>query len=466
MINDIKRSPFLELDKEFYSKVEAEPLLNPFLLSANTKLADELNIDKNFLDSKEFIELVNGEHYLDSFASAYSGHQFGYFVPNLGDGRALNLGELNGYHLQLKGSGKTPYSREGDGRAVLRSSIREYLVSEAMYALSVPTTRAMALIGSDTKVYRERVEKGAIVLRASRSWIRFGSFEFAYLGKNKKERIKMLADHVIANSFFHLKDTKHRYEELFFEIADKTAELMSHWQSIGFMHGVMNTDNMSIEGLTIDYGPYAFMEIFDRGFICNLSDYEGRYSFENQPFIARWNLGVLAKMFEHIADKTLIESYLDTFIGKYKELYFQKMFKKLGLGTEFDDDNKLLGDLLKALEIDSVDYTSFFYNLSLDNTDDIEGINIQNWIKTYKQRVSLEDRSQKQILADMQKVNPKYILRNYMLQEAISLAEIGDFTLVNDLLKIVQNPYDQHKGFERFCKPDPMIETLRCSCSS
>ena len=464
MLKDIKDSSFLTLGDKFYTKTKATPLENPKLVSYNTELAKEMGIDEEFLKSEDFVKLLNGERELNSFASAYAGHQFGYFVPNLGDGRALNLGEIDKYQLQLKGSGLTSYSRDGDGRAVLRSSIREYLISEGMHGLGIPTTRALGLITSDTKVKRETLESGAIVLRVSPSWIRFGSFELAYLGKNKKQDVKALADFVIDQSYKHLKEKENRYEELYFEIVDNTTQMIALWQAYGFMHGVMNTDNMSILGLTIDYGPYAFMETFDRGFICNLSDHEGRYSYENQPYIAQWNLQILAKMFFHIADKDLMESYVNTFIGKYKKKYFNIMYKKLGLSKEQKDDKKLLSELLNALSKDSLDYTSFFYTLTKMNYEQIEGKNIKVWLEKYLKRLELEDCKMSKEL--MKKSNPKYILRNYILQEAINDAEQGDYKLINELLKIAQNPYDEHTGFDRYIKINKNDLSIKCSCSS
>lgn len=458
-----------KLHTKFYTKLDAKPLINPKIGSINTPLALELGFTKeNFLSNK-FLKFINGEHILSgsqSYAFAYSGHQFGYFVLNLGDGRALNLGKLKNYHLQLKGSGVTPYSRNGDGRAVLRSSIREYLISEAMYGLGIPTTRAVALITSDTKVLREyEQEQGAIVLRASPSWIRFGSFEYAYTEKEKKESLLNLANHVIYESFPELNHLSNKYEELYFKIVDRTIELLALWQSIGFMHGVMNTDNMSAIGVTIDYGPYAMMEEFDKGFICNLSDHEGRYSFENQPFIAQWNLSVLAKVLSPIADHQVMENYNDSFIGKFKKRYFSIMKEKLGLYNENIDDKKLILQLFNAMQDDKIDYTSFFYGLSTD-TLTVQGNHINNWLHTYFKRQEDESISKEERLAKMRKINPKYILRNYMLQDAIDSAENGDFTLVNDFLKIAHNPYGDFPKYEHYTKPKPEFEPLKCSCSS
>ncbi|MEA3497695.1 MAG: YdiU family protein [Campylobacterota bacterium] len=459
-----------KLDESLYSYQNSSPLIKPKLVSINKKLAKKLGFTNEQIDSKEFIEFINGSYIANgsnTYANAYGGHQFGYQVLSLGDGRALNLGKIGDQHIQLKGSGITPYSRDGDGRAVLRSSIREYLVSEAMYGLNIPTTRAMAIIDSSTRVYRNYdVETASIVLRTSSSWIRFGSFEFAYNSKNPKENLEKLADFVIDESYPHLKDIQNRYEELYFGIVDRTIELIVLWQSVGFMHGVMNTDNMSIAGLTIDYGPYAFMEEFDKGFICNLSDKEGRYSFENQPFIAQWNLYVLAKTFSPIANEEILESYNDQFIGRFKQSYFELMANKLGLvDYEYHKDNNLITKLFKAMEDDNVDYTSFFYGLSW-NTLDLEGKNINAWLGEYHQRLQQESISQEERLDKMKKINPKYVLRNYMLQDAIDAAEKDDFTLVNDFLEIAQNPFGEHPEYEYYTKPKPEWEPLRCSCSS
>lgn len=460
-----------KLEKKFYNVCSATPLENPFIISLNYDLLKEIGLSEATLKSEKFLDFLNG-HYVASgsipHANAYSGHQFGYFVPNLGDGRALNLGFNNGYHLQLKGSGITKYSREGDGRAVLRSSIREYLISETMHGLGIPTTRALALIGSDTKVYRQSQENAAMVLRASSSWVRFGSFEFAYLGDKKSERVKNLANFVIEESYPHLLDQQNKYEELFFAIVDKTIDLIALWQSIGFMHGVMNTDNMNIAGLTIDYGPFAFMENFKKDFICNSSDYDGRYSFEAQPYIAHWNLNALLKPFSLIADQNIMLSYLNTFIGKYKLKYFELMYKKLGLYKNKEEDKTLLSELLNALEYDKVDYTYFFYMLSTPNFETLSsfGSSIKKWIAKYKNRLLDEELNDTKRFKTMRKTNPKYVLKNYILQEAIDKADQNDFTLVETLLKIAQHPYSEHKEFEHYSYPSKPDNQLICSCSS
>jgi uncharacterized protein YdiU (UPF0061 family) len=464
------------LDEVFYTKTNATPLINPIMVSTNVKLSQEIKFDENILNTNDFLHFVNGDFQCKGsipYANAYAGHQFGYPVAQLGDGRALSLGKFGKTHFQLKGAGITAYSRNGDGRAVLRSSIREYLMSEAMEGLGIPTSRALAIISSDTKVSRDfTYEKGSIVLRTSPSWIRFGSFEFAYYSTKQKENVQQLANYVLDESYPHLKDSLNKYDELYFAIVDKTLDLMVLWQSVGFMHGVMNTDNMSIDGLTIDYGPYAFMENYESKGICNTSDHEGRYCFENQPYIAQWNLNVLAKTFSVIADENIMKNYLDSFIEKYKSRYFELMTKKLGIIANSQDDYQLVSDLLDVLEKEEIDYTPFFYYISCDNKDEItklykNKVDLNEWFISYEKRLTQESLSKEDRLKQMRKINPKYVLKNYILQEAIELAEKNNFTLVNELLNIAQNPYDEHINFERYAQSTPKkVQNMVCSCSS
>ncbi len=456
------------LEKRFYNLESIAPLQNPKLASFNHRLAQELGLSYEALEAQSFLDLHNGSLMLEGstpYAYAYSGHQFGYFVPNLGDGRVTHLGNFNGHHLQLKGAGRTKYSRDGDGRAVLRSSIREYLASEAMHGLGIPTTRAFWLISSDTPVWRESLEKGAMVLRTASSWIRFGSFEFAYLGNEKASSIQNLADFVIAQNYPQLQNKPERYIQLYQNIVQNTAHLIALWQSVGFVHGVMNTDNMSIMGLSIDYGPYGFMERFDSSFVPNLSDYEGRYSYQNQPFIAQWNLTNLSKIFTHIANTQSIDAITNEFMKTFKQAYTTKMQQKLGLIEPHKEDRILIKSLLQALQTDEIDYTLFFYYLSRNNQERLNQMakaSLASWLKKYQERIAntpLDDR-----LDLMQQHNPKYILRETMLNVAISKANANDFSTIEELLKIVQNPYDEHKEHEDFLTPSPKI--MGCSCSS
>ena len=460
------QTDYLNFDEEFFHRIAPTPLKTPFLISANEELAELLHVSKDELYSEEFISLINGTVKLEGsepFAMCYAGHQFGYYVPRLGDGRAINLGELDGWHLQLKGSGLTRYSREGDGRAVLRSSIREYLMSEAMHALGVPTSRALGIIGSDEDVARERWEKAAVVLRVSKSWIRFGSFEYFYY-KKKYDKLQLLADYVLKQSYSEFVGRENSYLLMFEEIVKRTAELMAHWQSIGFSHGVMNTDNMSIAGLTIDYGPYSFLDDYDFGFICNHTDVEGRYSFGNQPNIGYWNLMMLLTALSPLINsdkgKEVLEKYSSYFVQKYHAL----MCAKLGLDSS-KEHSKLIQWLLNIMQNDAVDYTLFFRTLSEYKLRDeitqlfISPTRINEWLDAYEKELPCKQ--------SMKKTNPKYVLKNYILQEAIEKAQTGDYSLVNDLLHVAQNPFNEHKNFARYAKATPhQFKAIKLSCSS
>jgi uncharacterized protein YdiU (UPF0061 family) len=467
-------SSYLELDAVFFDRTIPTPLNQPYLMSFNEEAAKLIDLDPSEAETKDFVDFINGKNLLQGsgpFSMCYAGHQFGHFVPRLGDGRAINLGETKGWHLQLKGAGQTLYSRQGDGRAVTRSSIREYLISEAMHALGVPTTRALAIIGSEEQVARERWEKGAIVLRMSSSWVRFGSFEYFYYA-DMHDKLEALADYVIQQSFPHLQGKEEAYFLMFEEIVKKTAELLAHWQSIGFNHGVMNTDNMSIDSLTIDYGPYAFLDSYDLSSTCNHTDREGRYSFGNQPPVAYWNLSMLSRALSPILNIQHSELSLESFREYFTDKYMELMRAKLGLEIEERNDTKLIKQLLAVLGTQGIDYTAFFRRLSHyngDKTDLLELSTVEaplsQWLGDYDKRLELEssdERNQK-----MLRTNPKYVLKNYILQEAIESAENGDSSLVNKLLKLAQNPFDEHPKFERYAEATPSsYQNLKLSCSS
>ncbi len=468
------KSSYLDLDSIFYDRTTPAPLKQAYLMSFNEKAAKLIDLDPGEAETEEFVDFINGKNLLqgsEPFSMCYAGHQFGYFVPRLGDGRAINLGETKGWHLQLKGAGPTLYSRMGDGRAVTRSSIREYLMSEAMHALGVPTTRALALIGSEEEVERAGWEKGAIVLRMSTSWIRFGSFEYFYYA-DMHDKLEPLADYVIEESFPHLKGREDAYYLMYEEIVRKTAGLLAHWQAIGFNHGVMNTDNMSIASLTIDYGPYAFLDSYDFNYVCNHTDREGRYSFGNQPPVAYWNLSMLARALSPILSVERSEKALENFGDHFTEKYMKLMREKLGLETEKAEDLGLIKQLLEVLGSQGVDYSAFFRTLSHYNGDKTELLGmcdsqgtLSEWLDAYDKR--LEDEKAQNRNEKMLGVNPKYVLKNYILQEAIEKAESGDNSLVNELLKLAQNPFDEHPEFERYAKATPSsYQNLRLSCSS
>jgi serine/tyrosine/threonine adenylyltransferase len=482
-LNELKVDmDYFHMDEKLYEKLKPTPLKNPKLVSFNRQACDLINLDYKECETQEFLDLLNGVKTLENskpYSMVYAGHQFGYFVPQLGDGRAINLGAINSWHLQTKGSGPTKYSRQGDGRAVLRSSIREYIMSEAMHALDIPTTRALAIIDSDTFAHREwEKESCSVVLRMSPSWIRIGTFEFFANTKNSKENLIKLADYVIEQNYPHLKNEDKKYEKMFYSLVDKTASMLARWQVYGFMHGVMNTDNFSMAGITIDYGPYAFMDYFDKNCICNHTDAEGRYSYNNQPYVARWNLIVLANALKEICDEDKLLEYMKTFMPQHENVYLELMNKRIGLiAVKSGNSNlDLIIELLGALESSKIDYNVFFYKLTnLKSFDDISSITdfcvftdpIQKWFESYekvceKQESDFEKRSE-----IIKKVNPKYIIKNYMLQEAIQLAHRGDYSLVNDLLEIAQNPFDEHAKYDKYANPTPMeFANIKLSCSS
>lgn len=473
---------YFEFDENLYQKLDATPLSKPKLISINKQACDLINLDYKECESEEFLSFMNGSRVLKGsvpYSMVYAGHQFGYFVPQLGDGRAINLGAVNGWHLQTKGSGLTKYSRRGDGRAVLRSSIREYIMGEAMNALGVPTTRALAIIDSDTFAHREwEQESCSIVMRMSPSWIRIGTFEFFANTNNSKENLTQLADYVIKNTYPHLENENNKYEKMFYALVDNSAELLAKWQTYGFMHGVMNTDNFSMAGLTIDYGPFAFMDYFDKNCICNHTDSEGRYSYNNQPYVARWNLMVLAQALSKIANLEKMQDYLHAFLPQHENVYLQMMNKRIGLDPKNSGNNNLdlIVELLGALQSAQMDYNVFFHRLTnLESFDDISSItdiavfrqSIEDWFESYKKVCEKDGSTFEDRKIIMKKINPKYIIKNYMLQDAIEAAHEGNYTLVNDLLRIAQNPFDEHEAFERYAQPTPMeYANTQLSCSS
>ena len=471
------QTTYLSLDDEFYDMTDPTPLDDPYLISFNPNAAKLIDLDSSSGDDPRFVELLNGTFIpkdVRPFSMCYAGHQFGHYVPRLGDGRAINLGSINGWHLQTKGSGETRYSRTSDGRAAVPSSIREYLMSEAMYHLGIPTTRALGIIGSQTKILRNQIERGAIIMRMSPSWVRFGTFEYFYYFK-EYDKLKSLTDYVIAESYPHLQNDEDRYFKFFCEVLERTAKLIAQWQGLGFCHGVMNTDNMSIAGLTIDYGPYAMLDDYDYGFVCNKTDRIGRYSYGEQPNISYWNLTMLSKALSPIIDKERMQKKLDDYGNFiYPDAYIDIMCQKLGLALRLDKDIELITELVGALQDAYVDYTLFFRTLSYYDGErmplyDIamNPVVIHNWLDLYDARLSKETRTQPERQKSMLKTNPKYVLKNYMLQEAITLAERGDYSMVETLLYIATHPFEELPEFEHFANETPEEHKNIClSCSS
>ncbi|QOY53599.1 YdiU family protein [Candidatus Sulfurimonas marisnigri] len=475
--NMILQTTYLSLDSEFYDLTDPTPLDEPYLISFNPEAAKLIDLDSNSCNDPDFVALLNGTFIPKGsrpFAMCYAGHQFGNYNPWLGDGRTINLGSVNGWNLQLKGSGETLYSRMADGRAVVRSSIREYLMSEGMHHLGIPSTRALGIIGSKTKVIRNSIEQAAIVMRMSTSWVRFGTFEYFYY-RREYSKLEMLTEYVIVESYPHFKDDDDRFFKMFCEVVERTAKLIAQWQAIGFNHGVMNTDNMSIEGLTIDYGPFAMLDDFRYGYICNHTDRAGRYSYGEQPNISYWNLTMLSKALSPIISKERMQQKLDDFGAFiYPNAYVDIMRDKLGLSMKLDDDALLIEELVETLHNVFVDHTLFFRTLSRYNGDKtplydivMEPVILDKWLKLYDDRLSQETRTQSQRQKEMLNSNPKYILKNYMLQKAITQAEGGDYSMVETLLYIAAHPYDELPEFEHFAGDTPEeYKNLGLSCSS
>jgi uncharacterized protein YdiU (UPF0061 family) len=470
-------TPYLALDDEFYDLCEPQPLEQPYLISFSPDAAKLIGLDPTCQNDERFVEMLNGTYMPKGtkyFAMCYAGHQFGNFVPRLGDGRALNLGKTAGWNVQLKGSGDTLYSRMADGRCALRSSIREYLMSEAMHHLGVPTTRALGIIGSQTDILRSRIEKGAIVMRLSQSWIRFGSFEyFYYLGEH--EKLEQLAAYAIEESFSHLKDEEDRYYKMFSEVCERTAKLVAQWQGLGFNHGVMNTDNMSIAGLSIDYGPYAMLDDFEYNFSANKTDRAGRYAYGEQPNISYWNLTMLARALSPIISQERMDEKLKEYGDSlYPNTYLDEMREKMGLELKLEEDFELVTELVGMLQDAYVDNTLFFRTLSRydgqrDELFDIcmNPLVVDEWLNLYDTRLEKESMTHAKRSEIMLQKNPKYILKNYMLDQAIQKAERGDFSMIEELLYIAQHPFEELPEYEHFFGDTPEEhKNLRLSCSS
>lgn len=474
---------FARLGDVFSTEVMPQPLHAPRLVIASEAAMALLDLDPAVKDDPLFAELFSG-HKLWSTAEpramVYSGHQFGGYNPRLGDGRGLLLGEVvneAGEHwdLHLKGAGKTPYSRMGDGRAVLRSSIREFLASEHLHALGIPSSRALCVTGSDTPVYRERQERGAMLLRLAPSHVRFGHFEFFYYTRQHDE-LKQLLDHVVESHFAECLEHPEPYHSFFREVLERTAELIAYWQAYGFCHGVMNTDNMSILGITFDFGPYAFLDDFDARFICNHSDDAGRYSYENQVPIAHWNLAALAQALTPLIAIEQLRETMNLFLPIYEAAWLDLMRRRLGLTSAEDDDQALVQRLLQLMQGSAIDYTNFFRELGEQAPEqalarlredfiDIKGFD--EWAATYRQRTQREGDDQDARRARMHAVNPKYILRNYLAQQAIEAAEAGDYGPARELHAVLSHPFDDQPGMERYAeRPPEWGKHLEISCSS
>ena len=473
---------FDRLGDAFSAHVLPEPIDNPRLVVASPAAMALLDLDPAVAETQEFAELFSGHKlWADAIprAMVYSGHQFGSYNPQLGDGRGLLLGEVYneaGEHwdLHLKGAGQTPFSRMGDGRAVLRSSIREFLASEALHALNIPTTRALCVIGSDTPVWREKQERAAMVLRLAPSHVRFGHFEYFYYTK-RPEQQKELGGHILAMHFPECLEQPEPYLAMFREIVERNAELIAKWQAYGFCHGVMNTDNMSILGITFDFGPFAFLDDFDANFICNHSDDRGRYAFSNQVPIGQWNLSALAQALTPLIEVEALRETLGLFLPLYQAHYLDLMRRRLGLTRAEDSDAKLIEHLLQLMQSGGIDYSLFFRRLGDEpaeqavarlRDDFIDRPGFDAWAAHYTARVARDGEPRQDLRRKrMHAVNPLYILRNYLAQHAIDAAENGDYSVVRQFHQVLSQPFDEQPGLAAYAqRPPEWGKHLEISC--
>jgi uncharacterized protein YdiU (UPF0061 family) len=475
---------FAALGPAFHTSLAPVPLPGPYLVGLNAPLARELSLDPALLASQEGVNAFTGNLPIAGtrpLASVYSGHQFGVWAGQLGDGRAILLGELQTpagpQELQVKGSGRTPYSRMGDGRAVLRSSIREFLGSEAMHGLGIPTTRALMVTGSDAPVRREEIETAAVVTRVSPTFIRFGHFEH-FAARGQLDQLRELADYVIDRFYPECRATDrfagNAYAAFLEQVSERTAAMLAQWQAVGFCHGVMNTDNMSILGLTIDYGPFQFLDAFDPGHICNHSDEQGRYAYNRQPNVAYWNLFCLGQaLLPLIEDQELALAALESYKAVFPRELEARMHAKLGLTGAREGDRELIEGILQLMARDKVDYTIFWRALSRhvggEPADVVRDLFLDResfdaWLRQYETRLGADREA---AAVAMPRTNPKYVLRNHLGEIAIRQAKQKDFSGVATLLAIVQSPFDEHPGHEdKAGFPPDWAQHIEISCSS
>jgi len=479
---------FAALGDRFFTELPAQGLPDPHWVAWSEGCARDLGLPDAGLrpDDSRLLAALSGNGSaspLRPLASVYSGHQFGVWAGQLGDGRALWLGELQTpqgpMEIQLKGSGLTPYSRMGDGRAVLRSSIREFLASEAMHALGVPTTRALCITGSALPVRREEVETAAIVTRVAPSFIRFGHFEHFTHTEPDPEALRRLLDFVIDIGYPACRDAPQPAAALLEAVARRTARLMADWQAVGFCHGVMNTDNMSILGLTIDYGPYGFLDAFDPGHVCNHSDHQGRYAWARQPNVAFWNLHALAQaLLPLIDDPDQALAALEPYKTEFAVALDDRLRAKVGFATERDGDRALIEGLLQRMAADAADFSITFRRLAgFDSREGAANDALRDlfvdreafdaWARDYGRRLRDEHSIDAERALRMNRVNPKYVLRNHLAETAIRAARGGDFGEVQRLLKVLSAPFDEQPEQAAYAAfPPDWAQHIEVSCSS
>jgi uncharacterized protein YdiU (UPF0061 family) len=482
---------YAALPANFFARVAPTPVAAPRLIKLNRPLARHLGLDPDRLDSPEGAEILAGKRVpdgADPIAMAYAGHQFGHFVPQLGDGRAILLGEVidaNGVRrdIQLKGSGPTPFSRRGDGRAALGPVLREYIVSEAMATLGIPTTRSLAAVMTGERVMREMPLPGAVLTRVASSHIRVGTFQF-FAARNDTEGVRRLADHVIDRHYPEAARANRPYHALLEGVVARQASLVARWLLVGFIHGVMNTDNTSISGETIDYGPCAFMDHYDPATVFSSIDEQGRYAYANQPRIALWNLTRLAEcllpLLSDVQAEAIAEAQavLGDFAGRFDTAYQAGLRSKLGLFTAREGDPLLAQDLLETMARNQADFTVTFRRLSdaaLDPADDREVRQLfadpaayDDWAVRWRQRIGDEPQSAAARQTAMRAVNPAFIPRNHRVEAVIEAAvNRDDFTRFEELLMVLAKPYEDQPAFAAYAEPpEPHQRVLQTFCGT
>ncbi|GAA0459757.1 protein adenylyltransferase SelO [Alkalibacillus silvisoli] len=473
---------YTQLPELFYSHVKPTPVEALQIVFLNGSLANSLGLDRQALQSEEGLNIFSGNKLPENstpIAQAYAGHQFGHFTM-LGDGRAHLLGEQvapdgKRYDVQLKGSGQTPYSRRGDGRAVLGPMLREYVISEAMYALGVPSNRSLAVVVTGEAVKRETVKPGAILTRVADSHLRVGTFQYARQFGTTDD-LRELADYALERHYSGYEEVENRYIFLLEEVMKRQAKAVSQWQLVGFIHGVMNTDNMTISGETIDYGPCAFMNAYDPETVFSSIDEQGRYKYGNQPRIAMWNLARLAESLLPLIDEDedeavkKAEEIVHQFIDYYRDDWLEGMRAKLGIFNSEDGDETLIDELLSLMKEHEADFTNTFRGLTLEEFDELKLFQTEGftqWYQKWQERLNRQEETKEKSLELMKKHNPSVIPRNHRVEEALEAAEKdGDLTVVENLLRVLSKPYAYTKDQLEYTKPDDSDDDYMTFCGT
>ncbi|WP_045860812.1 protein adenylyltransferase SelO [Teredinibacter purpureus] len=476
---------FHQLGDKFSSPVTPRGLTNPSFVITNLELSSTLSLKKEWQQQAEYLQLFSGNHLSTSaspLAMVYAGHQFGGYSSQLGDGRGVLLGEVSTpiglRDIHLKGAGTTPFSRFGDGYAVLRSCIREYLASGAMKSLNIPTTEALCIVRGDNPVQREIIEPAAILTRVAKSHIRFGHFEYFHYTQ-QFEQVKTLADYCVNHYLPEHANNSNKYEMLLQMSTLATAKTIGLWQAEGFSHGVLNTDNMSIVGETLDYGPFGFMEAYDPGYICNHSDTEGRYAFDQQPSVGLWNLNALAFAMSSLVDRDVARDILMQYQPALRDSYNRRFGLKLGIKKLTAEHDSHLHALFKLLEENAIDYARFFRGLShLTNDDWLATLlslsdntawktELPLWLNNHQENWNKEGCSRQEIEASMLSRNPKFMLRNYLAEQAIREAYSNNYSELERLILVLSDPYNEHSTLDHYADTPPdWAKNIQVSCSS